>query len=80
MPTRRCVLAAGAAGLLSATAGLIPRANAQAVKKPVHVIVGFPAGGGTDIIARILADRLRGTYARDGAGGEQARRRRAALG
>ncbi|MGZ3295208.1 MAG: tripartite tricarboxylate transporter substrate-binding protein, partial [Xanthobacteraceae bacterium] len=63
MPTRRCVLAAGAAGLLSATAGLIPRANAQAVKKPVHVIVGFPAGGGTDIIARILADRLRGTYA-----------------
>ena len=63
MPTRRYVLAAGAAGLLSATAGLIPRANAQAVKKPVHVIVGFPAGGGTDIIARILADRLRGTYA-----------------
>ena len=33
------------------------------MKKPVHVIVGFPAGGGTDIIARILADRLRGTYA-----------------
>lgn len=63
MPTRRYVLAAGAAGLLSATAGLIRRANAQAVKKPVHVIVGFPAGGGTDIIARILADRLRGTYA-----------------
>ena len=63
MPTRRYVLAAGAAGLLSATAGLTARANAQAVKKPVHVIVGFPAGGGTDIIARILADRLRGTYA-----------------
>src|SRR6476646_10003715 len=63
MPTRRYVLAAGAAGLLSATAGLTARANAQAVKKPVHVIVGFPAGGGTDIIARILADGLRGTYA-----------------
>src|SRR6478609_8402679 len=63
MPTRRYVLAAGAAGLLSATAGLTARANAQAVKKPVHVIVGFPAGGGTNIIARILADRLRGTYA-----------------
>ncbi len=62
MPTRRYVLAAGAAGILSAT-GIVPQARAQAVKKPVHVIVGFPAGGGTDIIARILADRLRGTYA-----------------
>jgi len=63
MPTRRYVLAAGAAGILSATTGIVPQARAQTVKKPVHVIVGFPAGGGTDIIARILADRLRGTYA-----------------
>ena len=63
MPTRRYVLAAGAAGILSATTGFVPHARAQVVKKPVHVIVGFPAGGGTDIIARILADRLRGTYA-----------------
>src|SRR6476620_7411501 len=62
MPTRRYVLAAGAAGVLSAT-GIVPQARAQPVKKPVHVIVGFPAGGGTDIIARILADRLRGGYA-----------------
>ena len=62
MPTRRCVLAAGAAGILAAT-GIVPQALAQTVKKPVHVIVGFPAGGGTDIIARILADALRGTYA-----------------
>jgi tripartite-type tricarboxylate transporter receptor subunit TctC len=42
---------------------LLPRARAQALKKPVHIIVGFPAGGGTDVIARILADRLRGPYA-----------------
>ena len=63
MPTRRYVLAAGAAGILSATTGFVPPARAQVVKKPVHVIVGFPAGGGTDIIARILADRLRGSYA-----------------
>ena len=32
-------------------------------QEPVHVIVGFPAGGGTDMIARILAERLRGPYA-----------------
>ena len=63
MPTRRCVLAAGAAGILSGATGIVSPARAQTVKKPVHVIVGFPAGGGTDIIARILANRLRGTYA-----------------
>ena len=39
------------------------RALAQAVKKPVHVIVGFPAGGGTDVTARVLAEALRGAYA-----------------
>ena len=63
MPTRRRVLVASAAGLLSATAGRVPRARAEAISKPVHVIVGFPAGGGTDVIARILAERLRGPYA-----------------
>ena len=62
MPTRRQLLAASAAGLLCATASS-PRARAQAIKKPAHIIVGFPAGGGTDLIARILADRLRGPYA-----------------
>ena len=62
MPTRRQLLAASAAGLLCATASS-PRARAQAIKKPAHIIVGFPAGGGTDVIARILADRLRGSYA-----------------
>jgi tripartite-type tricarboxylate transporter receptor subunit TctC len=63
MPTRRHLLAASAAGLAASATGLIPRARAQAIKKPVHLIVGFPAGGGTDMIARILADRLRGPYA-----------------
>ena len=62
MPTRRHVLAASAAGLAAAAAG-IPNALGQVLKKPVHIIVGFPAGGGTDVIARILADRLRGPYA-----------------
>ena len=61
MLTRRHVLAASAAGF--AAASVLPRAFAQAVQKPVRVIVGFPAGGGTDVIARILAERLRGPYA-----------------
>src|SRR5262245_20169105 len=60
MLTRRDLLAA-AAGF--AGAGAAASAHAQTIKKPVHIIVGFPAGGGTDVIARILADRLRGPYA-----------------
>ena len=60
MLNRRHLLAASATGLF---AGLAPRALAQAVKKPVHVIVGFPAGGGTDVTARVLSEALRGAYA-----------------
>ena len=52
---------ASATGLLAA--GVASRALAQAVKKPVHMIVGFPAGGGTDVTARVLAESLRGPYA-----------------
>jgi tripartite-type tricarboxylate transporter receptor subunit TctC len=60
MPTRRHLLAS-AAGLASSI--FLPRALAQTIQKPVRIIVGFPAGGGTDVIARILAERLRGPYA-----------------
>ena len=57
MLNRRHLLAGSAAVLFA------PRALAQAVKKPIHVIVGFPAGGGTDVTARVLAEALRGAYA-----------------
>jgi tripartite-type tricarboxylate transporter receptor subunit TctC len=63
MLTRRHLLAASTAGLLSSGTSFVLRAFAQAIKKPARVIVGFPAGGGTDVIARILADGLRGPYA-----------------
>ena len=63
MLTRRKLIASSAAGLAAAT-GLVPRGTAQTIKnQPVRIIVGFPAGGGTDIASRILAERLRGTYA-----------------
>jgi len=60
MLTRRALLAAGAA---VATGAAPSRPLAQTLKKTLHIIVGFPAGGGTDLIARILAERLRGRYA-----------------
>src|SRR5262249_9159187 len=61
MQTRRNLLIVST-GALAAATGMV-RARAEAIGKPVHIIVGFPAGGGTDVIARILAERLRGGYA-----------------
>ncbi len=58
MPTRRTILTC-----LAGMASSFSRTHAQTIKKPVHIVVGFPAGGATDLIARILAERLRGAYA-----------------
>jgi tripartite-type tricarboxylate transporter receptor subunit TctC len=60
MLTRRRVLAASTLALAQAATR---RVFAQTLKKPAHMIVGFPPGGGTDVTARILADRLRGSFA-----------------
>jgi tripartite-type tricarboxylate transporter receptor subunit TctC len=49
--------------LLAGAAAWPLGARADAVNKLVRVIVGFPPGGGTDIVARILAEAISGHYA-----------------
>lgn len=73
MQPRRQFLIASAAAFV---AGLAPHAFAQEVLKQATIVVGYPPGGGTDILARLIADGLRGSYAsavvvenRPGAGG-----------
>ena len=36
---------------------------AQTTGRAVRIIVPFPAGGGTDVLARLIAEKLRGNYA-----------------
>ncbi|MBY0333613.1 MAG: tripartite tricarboxylate transporter substrate binding protein [Acetobacteraceae bacterium] len=74
MPRRRILLLAAPALLVA------PRARAQTPawpERPISMIVAYPAGGGTDVAARLLAkvmERLLGTSIvivnRPGAGGE----------
>ena len=52
--------------LLAASALALPLARsaaAQTTTKPLRIIVPFPAGGGTGVAARLIADKLRGNYA-----------------
>jgi tripartite-type tricarboxylate transporter receptor subunit TctC len=74
MQTRRRFLGAAALGLLGSAVSLPVRAQALDTAK---IIVGFPPGGTTDVMARKIADKLRSGYARvvivenrPGAGGQ----------
>jgi tripartite-type tricarboxylate transporter receptor subunit TctC len=41
-----------------ALCGPLPAARAQVIPKTIHLIVGYPAGGVADVVARALADKL----------------------
>ena len=47
-------------GALAAVLGNIASASAQSYpSRPITVVVPFPAGGGSDLIARIVVERMR---------------------
>lgn len=53
---RALLAAAAAASLVAAT--ILPAAAEWPADQPIHVLVGFGAGGGTDIVTRIIAQPL----------------------
>lgn len=57
--TRRTVIALSATGLASIVAG-----EAAAAADMLKIVVGFPPGGGTDLVARALAEEIRKTTGR----------------
>ena len=57
MLTRRDLLAGAAA--VAATAGTQAGAESRYASQPVHILVGYAAGGGVDIIARLLQDPMK---------------------
>jgi tripartite-type tricarboxylate transporter receptor subunit TctC len=76
MLSRRAVLAVLASSLAPSGTGFQRLANAQPIGKSARIVVGFPAGGASDVIARLIAEQLKGAYAtsvivenRAGAGG-----------
>jgi tripartite-type tricarboxylate transporter receptor subunit TctC len=60
MVHRRAVIAGSAAAFSLAC---LSSSWSQPVGKAVRLVVPFPAGGGTDAIARLIAERLRSRYA-----------------
>jgi tripartite-type tricarboxylate transporter receptor subunit TctC len=58
MITRRR-FATASASLACALMGLAPQARAQVIARTARMLVGFPAGGSADVVARLLADQIK---------------------
>ena len=58
MLTRRALLSATGAAMLVDPA----RAQAGYPSRPIHILVGYPAGGGVDLIARLLGEPMKAAF------------------
>ena len=58
LPHRACAVGAGAVVLACALSASAVRAGGDWPAHPVRILVGFGAGGGTDVATRIIADPL----------------------
>ena len=63
MMTRRQLLTASAAGFAFNATGLVPSGFAQFGGKTARMLVGYPAGGSADFVARLLANDVKGASA-----------------
>lgn len=63
MLARRTLMRNAAAGMAVAGSGAFGVVQAQNAARNVRIIVGFPAGGGTDVLARLLSEKLKEGYA-----------------
>lgn len=61
MDNRRSFLAKSVASLGAASLGL--PALSQTSNKTLRIVVPYPAGGSTDVLARLIGSKLQGTYA-----------------
>jgi hypothetical protein len=58
MPTRRRFIA-GTTGALVAAAMRNAQAQANYPDRPIRIIAGYPAGGGIDLVARLIGDPMK---------------------
>ncbi len=59
MLDRRRLLLGCFSALATSIGARVPRTFADPLDKPVHIVVGFQPGGSLDMVARVLAEKMK---------------------